>query len=44
MEQNPVLEAAIPSVAGSAVIGVSFPVTQMVGSLADLTDILEFEV
>ena len=27
MEQNSVLEAAIPSVAGSAVIGASFPVT-----------------
>jgi len=44
MEQNPVLEAAIPSVAGSAVIGASFPVTQTVGTLGDLTDILEFEI
>ena len=38
------LEAAIPSVAGSAVIGASFPVTQIVGTLGDLTDILEFEI
>ena len=38
------LEAAIPSVAGSAVIGASFPVTQTVGTLGDLTDILEFEI
>jgi len=44
MEQNPVLEAAIPSVAGSAVIGATFPVTQTVDTLGDLTDILEFEI
>jgi len=44
MEQNPVLEAAIPSVAGSAVIGASFPFTQTVGTLGDLTDIIEFEI
>ena len=44
MEQNSVLEAAIPSVAGSAVIRASFPVTQIVGTLGDLIDILEFEI
>jgi hypothetical protein len=44
VEQKPVLEAAIPSVAGSAVIGASFAVTQTVGTLGDLTNILEFEI
>ena len=43
-EQNLMLEAAITSVAGSAVTGASFPVTQIVGTLGDLTDILEFEI
>ena len=44
MEQKPVLEAVIPSVAGSAVIRASFPVTQTVGTLGVLTDVLEFEI
>ena len=44
MEKNPAFEAAIPSVAGPAVIDASLPVTQSAGTLGDLTDILESEI
>ena len=37
-------EAAIPSVAGPAVIDASLPVIQSAGTLGDLTDILESEI
>ena len=44
MEQNPVVEAVIPSVARPAAVNASLPVTQTVGTLADLADILESEI
>ena len=44
MEKNPAFEAAIPSVAGPAVIDASLPATQSAGTLGDLTDILESEI
>ena len=43
MEQNPVLEGAIPSVAAPVVIEASLPVNQIAGTLGDLSDVLEVE-